>query len=83
MIKYIICFLLLLSVKLIAGDDKIILKEKLEKAFPGIIINEKKSDKEYQFTWELVIQQDLDHSNLQLGKFPQYIYFFYHRLVQC
>ncbi|MEP7195491.1 MAG: S28 family serine protease [Saprospiraceae bacterium] len=75
-ILILLCFVLIQG-RLFATDEKSILKEKLKKEFPGIVIMEKTSTKDFQFSLELNIQQFLDHNNPQLGSFPQTIYLYH------
>ncbi|MEO6190683.1 MAG: S28 family serine protease [Saprospiraceae bacterium] len=77
MIKNVLICSLLISNLLIASDDQVKLRNKLQKEFPGIIIKEMKSDKAFKFTWELIIQQLIDHNNPNNGTFPQHIYLYH------
>ena len=77
MIKNVLICSLLVCNLLIASDDKDKLRSKLQKEFSGITIKEMKSDNAFQFTWELIIQQLIDHNNPINGTFPQHIYLYH------
>lgn len=73
--------LIILSISLVnfmyGQDDHVILKQKLEKAFPGIVIKEKKCPLDYLFSWELHIPQYLNHKQKSQGGFRQLIYLYH------
>ena len=58
--------------------DEFVLKNFLEEEFPGILIQPMDSKDGFVFSWELTIQQALDHWDSNAGSFPQKI-FLYHR----
>ncbi|MBK7357846.1 MAG: hypothetical protein IPI45_13115 [Saprospiraceae bacterium] len=59
-------------------SDAELLKSYLKESFQGIQINELDPKDNFQFFWELIIQQELDHSNPSKGHFPQKI-LLYHK----
>lgn len=59
-------------------SDADLLKSYLKESFQGIQINELDPKDNFQFFWELIIQQELDHSNPSKGHFPQKI-LLYHK----
>lgn len=59
-------------------NDEMVLRNFLKKEFPGIQIHPMETKDGFQFCWELVIQQKLDHWNPNGNTFPQKI-LLYHR----
>jgi hypothetical protein len=71
-IKYLTSFCLLLITSILySNDEKIIVRNFLEKEFKSVKIIELKAIENYQFVWEVIIQQDLDHNDPKKGSFPQ------------
>jgi hypothetical protein len=60
------------------SNDESKLKISLEKEFPGVQIKTLDKREGFQFCWELMIPQQLDHWNKGTGTFPQKI-ILYHR----
>lgn len=76
--KLLLYLSIFISQSLLASEDKILLNQKLEKLFPGVIIKEKKTPNDFTFSLEILIPQYLDHHKKSKGKFQQLIYI-YHR----
>ncbi|MBK9992481.1 MAG: hypothetical protein IPP01_00445 [Saprospiraceae bacterium] len=75
-IKYLTSFCLLLITSLLySNDEKIIVRNFLEKEFKSVKITELKATENYQFVWEVIIQQDLDHNDPKKEVFHKNLYF--------